>query len=110
MGRTADGREHYSLIGYSKISKKSTIESIDTIVGDEVYEKMQPESKAKSDKANRVAAHLVVKFKAPGSLAFFRKCAWRLSEDEIWTTYELSQRSSVKNPLAYFIAVCSRKF
>ena len=39
-------------------------------------------------KVDNIADHLVRKFEAPGSRDFFCKCAWTLSEDEIWTAYE----------------------
>ena len=61
------------------------------------------------DRARRVddiADHLVRKFKAPNSRNFFCKCAWKLSEDEIWTTYEQAHNPQVNEPLKYFIAVC----
>ncbi len=56
-----------------------------------------------------IADHLVRKFKAPGSRQFFCKCAWKLSEDEIWTAYEQANGAKVKFPLKYFITICQIK-
>lgn len=57
-------------------------------------------------KVDSIADHLVSKFGAPNSRNFFCKCAWNLSEDEIWTAYEQAHRPKVKYPLKYFITLC----
>lgn len=56
-----------------------------------------------------LADRLVEIFGAPGSRNFFLKCAWHLSEDQIWTAVENSQRSSVKSPIRYFVACCKKE-
>ena len=58
---------------------------------------------------DRIADHLVRKFQAPGSRNFFCKCAWRLSEDDIWTAYEQAHGPKIKYPLKYFITLCQIK-
>ena len=58
---------------------------------------------------DRIADHLVRKFQAPNSRNFFCKCAWKLSEDDIWTAYEQSHSPKVKYPLKYFITLCQIK-
>ena len=58
---------------------------------------------------DRIADHLVRKFQAPNSRNFFCKCAWKLSEDDIWTAYELAHSPRVKVPLKYFISLCQIK-
>lgn len=58
---------------------------------------------------DRIADHLVRKFQAPGSRNFFCKCAWRLSEDDIWTAYEQAHGPKIKFPLKYFITLCQIK-
>lgn len=63
----------------------------------------------KARKVDSIADHLVRKFDAPGSRNFFCKCAWRLSEDEIWTAYEQAHRPKIKNSLKYFITLCQIK-
>lgn len=63
----------------------------------------------RANKVDRVADHLVRKFKAPGSRNFFCKCAWRMSEDEIWSTFEQANGPKIKCPLKYFITLCSIK-
>lgn len=61
---------------------------------------------SKALKVDRIANHLVQKFEAPNSRSFFCKCAWNLSEDEIWSAYEISHKPKVKSPLKYFITLC----
>lgn len=60
-------------------------------------------------KVDNIADHLVRKFDAPGSRNFFCKCAWKLSEDEIWTAYEQAHGKKIESPLKYFIALCMIK-
>ena len=65
-----------------------------------------------SDRARRVdriADNLVRKFNAPGSRNFFCKCAWKMSEDEIWTIYEKAHGPKIDNSLKYFIALSQIK-
>lgn len=57
-----------------------------------------------------IADRLVEKFQAPQCRPFFCKCAWYLSEDTIWTIYELSNKPSVVCPVKYFVAACNSKF
>ena len=61
---------------------------------------------SRAAKVDRIADHLVRKFDAPNSRNFFCKCAWNMSEDEIWTTYEQAHGKKVKEPLKYFISLC----
>lgn len=55
------------------------------------------------------ADKLVAKFQAPASRPFFCKCAWKLSEDTIWSAYEYATRPGVSNPVKYFVAICKSK-
>lgn len=64
---------------------------------------------SRASRVDRIADNLVRKFNAPSSRDFFCKCAWKLSEDEIWTTYEKAHKPKVDNSLKYFIAVCQIK-
>ena len=64
---------------------------------------------SKAQRVDRIADHLVRKFNAPGSRNFFCKCAWKMSEDEIWAIYEKAQNPKIDNSLKYFIAVCQIK-
>ena len=66
-------------------------------------------NKDRANKVDRIADHLVRKFGAPGSRNFFCKCAWKMSENDIWSIYEQSQGDNVQYPLKYFISVCSIK-
>lgn len=60
-------------------------------------------------RVDRIADHLVRKFDAPNSRNFFCKCAWKMSEDEIWTIYEKAHTPKVDCPLKYFIFLCTLK-
>lgn len=66
-------------------------------------------ARGRADRVDRIADHLVKKFEAPGSRDFFCKCAWNMSEDEIWTTYERAHKPGVDSPLKYFIFLCTLK-
>lgn len=61
----------------------------------------------RASRVDRIADNLVRKFQAPGSRDFFCKCAWNMSEDEIWTTFEKAHKKGIQSPLKYFVAVCS---
>lgn len=63
----------------------------------------------RAERVDRIADNLVRKFKAPNSRNFFCKCAWKLSEDEIWTAYEQAHTPKVRFPLKYFISICQVK-
>lgn len=64
---------------------------------------------SQASRVDRIADHLVCKFSAPNSRGFFCKCGWKLSEDEIWSSYEQAHGPKVKNPLKYFITLCQIK-
>lgn len=64
---------------------------------------------SRASRVDRIADHLVRKFNAPGSRDFFCKCAWHMSEDEIWTIYEKAHGPKIESPLKYFIALCQLK-
>lgn len=66
-------------------------------------------AKNRAKKIDNIADHLVRKFNAPGSRNFFCKCGWKLSEDDIWSTFEQAHNPRIKNPLKYFVTVCSIK-
>lgn len=54
---------------------------------------------------NQTAEKLARKFNDSAHIPFFRKCAWHLSEDQIWTIYERSQNAK-GSKLGYFISAC----
>lgn len=70
---------------------------------------MKASAKERADRVDRIADNLVRKFNSPNSRNFFCKCAWKMSEDEIWTNYEKAQGKDVKNHLGYFIFLCKLK-
>ena len=56
-----------------------------------------------------IADRLVEIFDAPQSRNFFLKCAWHLSEDQIWTAVENSQKKRVNSPVRYFVTCCQKE-
>lgn len=66
-------------------------------------------SKKNSRQVDAIADKLVRDFNAPDSRQFFCKCAWNLSEDDIWTVKEYACRPGITNSLRYFVHVCSDK-
>lgn len=64
---------------------------------------------ARAKSTEMVADRLVEIFNAPQSRNFFLKCAWHLSEDQIWTAVENSQRPRIKSPIRYFVACCNKE-
>ena len=59
-------------------------------------------------KTDYIADKLVEIYKSPSSRNFFLKCAWHLSEDQIWTAVERSRSKRIKTPVKYFVACCYR--
>lgn len=68
---------------------------------------------ARAMSTEMLADRLVEIFHAPQSRNFFLKCAWHLSEDQIWTAVENAQkkrtRNPIKSPVRYFVACCSKE-
>ncbi len=64
-------------------------------------------SQARIRRAQRIADELVRKFGSSSSncYSYFCKCAYCLPENVIWNAYEDSRRHTVRNSLAYFLAV-----
>lgn len=54
-----------------------------------------------------IANKLQNEFHAPQSYAFFLKCAWNMSEGDIWNAVEASKRPWIKSPVKYFVKTCS---
>lgn len=82
---------------------------IGEISGGKVFTIKPNRAKIRARRVDDIADRLVEKFKAPGSRDFFCKCAWKLSEDEIWSIYEKVQKPNVRNALKYFIFLCQIK-
>lgn len=70
---------------------------------------MKKRNKKNARQVDAIADKLVQVFNAPKSRPFFCKCAWKLSEDDIWTTKEYACRSGIESPIKYFVSVCSEK-
>lgn len=81
-------------IDYRSLRKKTSIESI------------EPESA--QHRVRRIVEYMTKKLGHPESANFYRKCAWHLSEDEIYSRIEASEKPWVKNGHAYFIASAHR--
>lgn len=81
----------------------TSIESIDY----RSFSKEKPyrsiEGNTKQQRVARIVEIMERKLGHPESRMFYRKCAWHMSEDEIYSRIEASKRKQVKNPLAYFI-------
>lgn len=65
--------------------------------------------KRKTLMVQNTARALVQKFGDYKSYNFFLKCAWHLSEDDIWTSYEQATSKNVNNPVRYFVTICKAK-
>lgn len=79
-------------LSLKKVSKETSIKALSI-------------KQSKVAMVNLTAEHLARKFNDQRFIPFFRKCAWHLSEDQIWTIYERSCGPKIKQPLAYFIKV-----
>lgn len=65
--------------------------------------------RAMTQKTEAIADRLVKTFGAPQSRNFFLKCAWHLSEAQIWEIAERAQGPQIKSPIKYFVASCSQQ-
>ena len=86
--------EKLSSIVYRKFSKGKpyrTIESIENI------------ESPSQERVARIVDQMVRKLGHPESVMFYRKCAWHLSEDEIFSRIESAQGPKIVNPHAFFI-------
>lgn len=54
------------------------------------------------NRADRIADRLVTKLKAPECRAFFCKCAYKMSENDIELILETATKPSIKSPKHYF--------
>lgn len=89
------------------MGRKQSIESI-------VYRRFSKENPYRSIEGNpkqervaRIVENMERKLGHPESRMFYRKCAWHMSEDEIYTRIELANRKRIKNHLAYFITLAN---
>lgn len=76
-------------------------------INDETVEKRK--KSAKASKTEAIASKLQREFDAPQSYDFFLKCAWHLSESDIWSAVEASKRPWIKAPVKYFVRSCHNK-
>lgn len=53
-----------------------------------------------------IAEKLSRQFNSQKDFGFFCKCAWHLSEDEVWTIAGAAMSPTVKSPIRYFTAAC----
>ncbi len=91
-------------------------ESLKSMINDQwnsskrnLNESMINDNNLRAARAQRIAERLVDKFSAPQSYKFFLKCAYRMSENDIWTTYELAHKGRVRSPIRYFVASCAKR-
>lgn len=75
---------------------------------DRYVENSKPVEKSKRAlETEAIAFRLQKEFHAPQSYAFFLKCAWHLTESEIWNAVEVSRRPYIKAPIKYFVKTCA---
>lgn len=65
--------------------------------------------RAMTSKTEATADKLVKVFRAPQCRKFFLKCAWHLSEAQIWEIAEMAQTPRIKSPVRYFVRSCSQR-
>lgn len=61
------------------------------------------EDNPKQKRVARIVAEMQRRLGHPESVMFYRKCAWHMSEDEIFSRIEASQGKNIRNSLAYFV-------
>jgi len=59
---------------------------------------------ARITNVNRIAQDLASKFGKPEYIPFFRKCAWHLTESQIYDIKERADKQANTAPIYYFIA------
>lgn len=91
MGTT----EQISSIVYRKFSERKPYRTIER---DEDIEGC-----ASQERVARIVDQMVKKLGHPESIMFYRKCAWHMSEDEIFSRIESAQSPKIHNQHAYFI-------
>lgn len=67
------------------------------------------DSSPKQMRQRRIAEQLLDKLKEPRSWKFYLKCAYRLSENQIWGMVGLALRPGVKHPNRYFVFLANRE-
>ena len=95
MGTT----EQISSIDYRKFSERKPYRTIER---DEDIEGC-----ASQERVARIVKQMVKKLGHPESVMFYRKCAWHMSEDEIFSRIESAieghRNGKIRNSHAYFI-------
>jgi len=59
-------------------------------------------------KQRAIAEKLLSKLHEPNSWKFYLKCAYHLSEDQIWSAVELATKPQVKYPNRYFVCLAKK--
>ncbi len=96
MGKT----EKISSIVYREFSERKpyrSIEGEEDIIGCPSQERVA-----------RIVNRMIDKLGHPESIMFYRKCAWHMSEDEIFSRIESAQRPNIANSHAFFIWSANR--
>ena len=104
MGKQVIGKLNDSLI-----NDKSMINEVSQRETSMINESMIIDRRGKISKTDMIADRLVKKFGAPQSRRFFLKCAWHLSEAEIWDIAEASMSKKIQNHTAYFVRSCQNR-
>lgn len=90
---------------FKKLS--ASIESIDYRSGlrDHSIDSIDRECSDSQSRYRAIADRLLEKFGEPDSWKFYAKCAYHLSEDQIWHFVELSMRPGIVNRNRYFCKI-----
>lgn len=74
-----------------------------------IYGSIDDNSSKSQIKQRNIAARLLDKLQEPSSWKFYLKCAYHLSEDQIWKFVELATKPQVKSPNRYFVYLASKE-
>lgn len=69
----------------------------------------QDDSSPKQFKQRSIAEKLLQRLGEPKSWKFYLKCAYHLSEAQIWEFVDLATKPSVKSPNKYFVFLANRE-
>lgn len=95
MGKCKSLSDISQSIDYRDYREEISIDSIDRKCSDSQL------------KQRAIADKLLQKLGEPNSWKFYAKCAYHLSEDEIWHFVELATRPQIRDKNRYFVKIAS---
>lgn len=79
--------------------------------GVQTVEKRPTRQLSKSEQKMKIAQRIADKLNDQAGIKFYLKCAWRLSEDQIWTIVEIATtRKGIRHPERYATACLHQLF